>query len=327
MISVAEAISELLFVRDTVVVPGLGAFVKKAIPAKVNLADNQFAMPTCELGFDANLREDNDLIVIYMTENGGMPEGEARKQVALFVSDCFNRMKVGQKVMLKDVGTLYYDWAEDLVFEPDKSSNYNSDAFGLSDFAPQPVTRIKTKEEIKVEIRERQNEKDTPITVDEKAVRGDGDKKGATPPRRFGKRAVLLVALVSVIVGYGLHYFRIIDFGQWKKPERGVYHPKAYSLPSYAVDWDKVVEKALERQAKRLAMQGEIRIIAGCYGKSELAARLANSLRKNGYPDAFYELRDKQWYVSFGRYRTEEEAMAVLREIRTKTDYKAWILK
>ena len=34
MISIAEAISDLLFVRDTVVVPGLGAFVKKAVSAK-----------------------------------------------------------------------------------------------------------------------------------------------------------------------------------------------------------------------------------------------------------------------------------------------------
>ena len=33
------------------------------------------------------------------------------------------------------------------------------------------------------------------------------------------------------------------------------------------------------------------------------------------------------WYVSFGRYATDEEATAVLREIRANTEYKAWILK
>ena len=37
MISIAEAISDLLFVRDTVVVPGLGAFVRKPRSAKVDL--------------------------------------------------------------------------------------------------------------------------------------------------------------------------------------------------------------------------------------------------------------------------------------------------
>lgn len=330
MISVAEAISDLLFVRDTVVVPGLGAFTKKAISAKVNPVDNHFAMPSCELGFDANLREDNDLIVSYMSEKGNISEAEARKQLAMFVSDCFNKMKSGQKVLLKNVGTLYFDWADDLVFEQDKSLNYNSDAFGLSDFAPQPVPRFKTKEEIKEEIEERQKDKNTPVTVDEEAVHRDENEEmdDEEPTRRLGKRGILLLVLLSVMLGYGLHYFRIIDFARWtKKPQRGVYHPKDYSLPTYTVDWTQVVEKALESQAKRLALKGDIRIIAGCYGKSDQAARLANSLRRNGYPDAFYELRDKQWYVSFGRYRTEEEAKAALREIRANTSYKAWILK
>ncbi|MDR9825057.1 hypothetical protein RCJ22_05470, partial [Vibrio sp. FNV 38] len=65
MISIAEAISDLLFVRDTVVVPGLGAFVKKAVSAKVNPVANYFAMPSSVLEFDPNLREDNELVVKY----------------------------------------------------------------------------------------------------------------------------------------------------------------------------------------------------------------------------------------------------------------------
>ena len=63
MISIAEAISDLLFVRDTVVVPGLGAFVKKPVSATVNPVANYFATPSSELSFDANLREDNDLVM------------------------------------------------------------------------------------------------------------------------------------------------------------------------------------------------------------------------------------------------------------------------
>ena len=55
MITIVEAISELLFVRDTVVVPGLGAFVKKPVSAKVNPVANHFAMPSSEITFDANL--------------------------------------------------------------------------------------------------------------------------------------------------------------------------------------------------------------------------------------------------------------------------------
>ena len=54
MISIVEAISELLFVRDTVVVPGLGAFVRQEVSAKVDEETNRFAPPSCEVEFDAN---------------------------------------------------------------------------------------------------------------------------------------------------------------------------------------------------------------------------------------------------------------------------------
>ena len=93
MISIAEAISDLLFVRDTVVVPGLGAFVKKPTSAKVNPVANYFAMPGSSIKFDPNLREDNELVVNYMAEQNNIPKDEARKLLAMFVSDCFNSLK------------------------------------------------------------------------------------------------------------------------------------------------------------------------------------------------------------------------------------------
>ena len=70
-----------------------------------------------------------------------------------------------------------------------------------------------------------------------------------------------------------------------------------------------------------------IRIIAGCFTQEDNAARLANALKDKGYAAAFYELRGNKWYVSFGRYATDEEATTALREIRANTEYKAWILK
>ena len=70
-----------------------------------------------------------------------------------------------------------------------------------------------------------------------------------------------------------------------------------------------------------------IRIIAGCFAQEDNAARLTNTLKDKGYTGAFYEMRSKMWYVSFGRYATDEEATAALREIRKNTEYKAWILK
>ena len=311
MISIAEAISDLLFVRDTVVVPGLGAFVKKPLSAKVNPVANYFTTPNCDIIFDANLREDNDLIVNYISDKDRVSKNEAKTQLVLFVSDCFNNLKQGKKYVLEHIGTLRFDYDKNLVFEQDKSVNYHADAFGLCDFSPQPVIQSKSKEEIKAEIEQQQKEKNTPVTVDEKAVHADEEK-----PHRSGWLWVLLGILVAAGVLYGLHEFGTIRF-PWEEMRGPASAPGTYKLPFYEKKWE----------WKEPVREANIWIVAGIYGHEEDAARMAQSLQWKGYPAAFYEMRNDRWYVSFGRYTTEEEATAVLREIRAKTEFKAWILK
>ena len=397
MISIAEAISDLLFVRDTVVVPGLGAFVKKPVSAKVNPVANYFAMPSSEIVFDANLREDNDLVVNYMSEKNDLPKEEAQKLLSMFVSDCFNSLKQGKKVVLNQIGTLSYDWASDLVFEQDKSVNYNADTFGLCDFTPEPVLRSKTKDEIKTEIEQQQKDKNTPMSVDEKAVHKQDEEDEDDSRRGLGWLWILLGLLLVAGVVYGLYYFKVIKL-PWQQEQRTfVTEPMTYTLPFYQKTWEwkepvaqdtvQVVgdtvkkpaeqppmEKTIEQPAAQSVTQpveqpktqpveqpktqpveqpktqpieqpkpqaveqpkvqpsatsaeGNILIIGGCFGVEENAIKLTNTLKEKGYTGALYEMHYNMWYVSFGRYKTDEEAAAALREIRANTEYKAWIFK
>ena len=372
MITIAEAISDLLFVRDTVVVPGLGAFVKKPVSAQVNPVANYFAMPSSEVVFDANLREDNDLVVNYIAEKNEVPEDEARRLLAMFVSDCFNSLKLGRKVFLKNIGTLHNDWDGNLAFEQDKTVNYNADAFGLCDFTPEPVLHAKTKAEIKAEIAQQQKDKNTPITVDEKAVHEhDNKNKGEKDDENHGRHLGWLWALLGLLIlagaVYGLHYFKVVDFNKWFEKEKPTqFEPWKVVLPEAktwetdkAVPQEQVGDTLVEQQQPVEVVQepeqapvqeqtpeqkpeqkpelkpepvaagsdANIRIIAGCFSQEENAARLTNTLKDKGFTGAFYEMRSKMWYVSFGRYATDEEATAALREIRKSTEYKAWILK
>lgn len=388
MISIAEAISDLLFVRDTVVVPGLGAFVKKPVSAKVNPVANYFAMPSSEIIFDANLREDNELVVNYLLEKNDIPKEEAQKLLSMFVSDCFNSLKQGKKVVLNQIGTLSYDWASDLVFEQDKSVNYNADSFGLCDFTPEPVLRSKTKDEIKTEIEQQQKDKNTPMSVDEKAVHKQDEEDEDDSGRGLGWLWILLGLLLVAGVVYGLYYFKVFKF-PWQQEQRPVVtEPKTYTLPFYQKTWEwkepvvqdtvqmvsdtvkqpvekptaqpieqpktQPIEQTVEKPKEQPKVQpvqqpveqpksqpveqstvppttssaeGNILIIAGCFGVEENAIKLTNSLKEKGYTGALYEMHYNMWYVSFGRYKTDEEAAAALREIRANTEYKAWIYK
>ena len=349
MISIAEAISDLLFVRDTVVVPGLGAFVKKPVSAQVNPVANYFTMPSCQIEFNNKMREDNDLVTNYMAEKNNIPEDEARRLLVMFVSDCFNSMKAGKKVTLNRIGTLSFDWHNDIDFQQDEHINYNADAFGLCDFTPTPIMQPKSKAEIKSEIEQQHKDKNTRMTVDEKAVHEDDERHG----KRHVWLWILLALLVLAGIGYGLHYFKIVDFNHKKAhTEKPVeIEPWTVTYPSFVKTWE--VEKtenqpldtttkaidttslAPEEEQKVEVVQAsepaepeaKIRIIAGCFAQEENAQRMANTLKDKGYSQTFVEKRGSKWFVAFGRYATDEEATAALREIRTKGDNKAWILK
>ncbi len=346
MITIAEAISDLLFVRDTVVVPGLGAFVKKSVSAKVNPVANYFAAPSSLIEFDGNLREDNDLVINYISEKNNIPVDEARRLLAMFVSDCFNSLKAGKKVTLNSIGTLFNDGAGDLVFTPDKSVNYNADAFGLCDFTPEPVLRSKTKEEIKVEIERQQKDKNTPVTVDEKEVhKKDETRQENEPRRRLGWLWVLLGLLLAAGVVFGLQYFKVIDLKTLfhRTSHRTIdIKPGQYVLPTYNMDWDdvlkqyeatwkpaepEVTEDAGSEVPTEMHPESYIRVIVGCFDLETNAENMVNTMKAKGYTDAFYEPHRKQWYVAAGCYATDEEAKAAWREVNAKGEYKAWILK
>ena len=349
MISIAEAISDLLFVRDTVVVPGLGAFVKKPVSAQVNPVANYFTTPSCQIEFNNKMREDNDLVTSYMAEKNNIPEDEARRLLVMFVTDCFNSMKAGKKVTLNRIGTLSFDWHNDIDFQQDESVNYNADAFGLCDFTPAPIVQSKSKDEIKSEIEQQQKDKNTRMTVDEKAVHDDDEHHD----KRHGWLWILLALLLLAGIGYGLHYFKIVDFNHKKvRTEKPVkLEPWTVTYPSYVKTWETkttedqpldTISNAIDtisvapaetpvtevvQEPEPVEPEAKIRIIAGCFAQEENAQRMANTLKDEGYSQAFVEKRGNKWFVAFGRYTTDEEATTALREIRTKGDNKAWILK
>lgn len=312
MITVTEAISNLLFMHNTVVVPGLGAFLKKNVSAKVNPVANYFSAPNCDIEFNAAMREDNEMVAEFLSEWNGQTVGDANKLVAQFVSDCYNSLKQGDRVVLEGIGTLYYDVDRKLVFEQDRTENYNADAFGLCDFTPQPVLSVKSKDEIKAEIEQQQKEKNTPVTVDEEAVHqeeiGGRDKR----------RGWWIAAAAVVVLLFTLFHFDILHLDFGGNGEEEVVLVK--ELPHAEVVEEKpvVVEPVIT---------DTFRIIAGIYDREEFAQRIVNSLQSKGFEQAYKMKRGDKWYVAYAWYPTEEEARLVLREIRETGKGKGWILK
>lgn len=329
MISIAEAISDLLFVRDTVVVPGLGAFVRKPRSAKVDLETNSFSMPSSQISFDASLREENDIIIRYLVDNFKISENEAKRLLFHFVSDSFNSLKSGNKVVLKDIGTMSFGPDNEIVFEKDETANYNTDSFGLCDFKLEPVVR----EEVKEEIEQKEEEKKaTEVAESETNNEPEVEEERHV---EIGK-GVWPFMIGLILIMSALLYFKVYlhkdDYKQ--QPTEMVTEegdtridPQIIAEEMIGEMMGQIIKEELTTPPVQAVSKDTIRIIAGCYDREEPAQRMVNSLKNKGYPNVFMEQHGERWFVAYDRYSTEEEALAALREIRESGKGKGWILK
>ena len=329
MISIAEAISDLLFVRDTVVVPGLGAFVRKPRSAKVDLETNSFSMPSSQISFDAGLREENDIIIRYLVDNFKISENEAKRLLFHFVSESFNSLKSGNKVLLKDIGTLSFGPNNEILFEQDETANYNTDSFGLYDFKLDPVVREEKVEE-KIEQKEEENVPEIAETETESEAQEDR-------PIEIGKGVwAFLIGLVLIMSA--LLYFKVyLHKDDYKEQTTEMMAEEGDTpLDPQVVEemigdiMGQVIREEMSTPSPPMVEEptkDTIRIIAGCYDKEDFAQRVVVSLKNKGYPNAFMEQHGERWFVAYDRYHTEEEAHQALKEIREVRGDKGWILK
>ena len=230
--TVAQALSELLYEHDAVTVPGLGTFSCDYEGAKVNVITNQFERPSATVVFDGQQREENDLLVRHLVASEDLTEDEARQQVNRFVADCFAELKAGREVTLPGIGILRPDPVLAVGFTA-VASNYNGDAFGLSDLHPEPVYGGNQEVDWRAEVARQLKDQNTPMTVDHKAVHDDfGDEQAFERHRRRRVLYGVLMALLLIPAVVMLLYFlEVIHFDLPIRPKPQAPPPVAHHVP------------------------------------------------------------------------------------------------
>lgn len=360
MIDLSTVLYELLFDRDNVIVPGLGMFVRKYDGAKVNVITNHFERPSSTVSFDPHQREENDLLADAIVAHEGCSQEEARQMVARFVSDCYEAFKQGREMTLQGIGTLSMDGDGALEFEQEQGSNFNGEAFGLGDFNPTPVHDSTPTNDWKTMVVKQNKDKNTPMTVDRKAMEEEeGEAAYRRRRRRVRVASFLSLLLIIPAVLLLLHFMEVIslDFLFPSKPITNVApvpvkvrHDTA--LSAYLVRYEpipvesatdtvqssetlveeppapevsEIIEEKLPQPAETTAPL-RYSIIGGCFSQRENADNLAASLLEQGYANASVMPRGQQYYVCYARFATLEEAKAELELVRAKSNNKAWIL-
>ncbi|MBK9291335.1 MAG: SPOR domain-containing protein [Bacteroidetes bacterium] len=138
---IAVYIGDLLYEYECVVIPGLGGFLSRDYPASIHPVKHYFSPPHREIVFNPWLRANDGLLLNHIALHEKLPYHEAKSRLDRFVLKCLSALAEGKRINFRNVGTIYYDKDQQIVFEPDTHQNYLPDAFGLSGFVSPPVRR------------------------------------------------------------------------------------------------------------------------------------------------------------------------------------------
>lgn len=352
MTAVVNALSELLFERDAVTVPGLGTFSCDYESAKVNVVTNQFEQPSATIRFNPQLREENDQLAALLAARDGITPEEARQQLVRFVADCFATLKEGRAFELPGIGTLTASGGPYPHFEPVRS-NFNADAFGLCDIHPEPVF-VGTQEERKPRVNVPQD-------------LGDEERFRRQHRRRW-LPALLWTLFMAFAVLLLLFFLEVIKFPFSVKPKPVPSPIVTVPIPDSAmqaqlVSYYPVVAEEIEvldtipdAQAEDTLVEPVViepepavtqpepvvtpsgmpvlpyaellpySVIAGCFSQQVNAENYIKPILEQGHQSAFLMQKGAMYYVCYGQYATMDEAKAAMATVKTDPNNKAWIL-
>ena len=117
-------ISELLYKHDEVILPGLGRFFTKYVPAKFIPEEGKVLAPSKTIAFDSMRKEGNTPLIGFLAGKHDMEVGQVSAYLEHFVGELAHLVESGKKVELERVGVFSKDASGSLVFEPDRSVNY-----------------------------------------------------------------------------------------------------------------------------------------------------------------------------------------------------------
>lgn len=146
---IGKYISELLFENDFVILPEIGEFSTKYIPAKFVPELRKVESPSKVIAFNDKNKSGGGLLIEYIASKEKISNEEAKQFIDNFVAEMQNSLKSGKKVELERIGVFSLDQGGTLIFEPDTSINYLDDSVGMSS-VQEPVK--KTEEESKSEL-------------------------------------------------------------------------------------------------------------------------------------------------------------------------------
>lgn len=294
----ADYINDLLYRYDCVIVPNFGGFVTNKIGARVNTTSHTFYPPKKQLTFNAYLQHNDGLLANYIASSKNISFEEAVTFIAEEVAQWNEKLET-TSVTVASVGSLSLNEAKQVVFEPNPSSNFLAESFGLAEVSTPSVERVK---EVTI--------KSLPTTTTE-------ENKRTIP--LYVRRA----AAAAVFVGIAY-----VGWNGVQNQQQEVLTNQEESVEKKIQSATFVIENPLPTINLNVSKEARnFHIIAGAFQEEHNAENKLAELQDKGYDASIVGKNGLGLtQVAFASYATKVEARKALEIIKESVSEDAWLL-
>jgi len=347
-VDLGKYINTLLLEHDTVIIPGLGAFISEYIPAEPDIKTGEIAPPSKKISFEPKIKNNDGLLMSKIAQSEQISHIEALDKIEKERDSILFRLDKDEKVTIKNIGILYTGENREIRFDPFHRNNLLLDAYGLSKISlNEDINKISGHHNVA----KKEEDKDTEAVKANNSYEyqyANLDEFGSTASEKSSKRKKrgwLWFLLIPVIfVAGGIFYIKrekekqpagIQISSEPILPEDNLASGKSIDVPDSAytdtteisvTDSIKTITEPADSSGYMQPDSSKYYLITGSFQEEENSVKHLQNLKNKGY-DAFHLGKQGSFYiVGIGIYNTEREAFAAQYDFLEKnSDSGAWI--
>jgi nucleoid DNA-binding protein len=296
-------ISDLLYRYECVILPGLGAFLTQNKPAHIDAETHTFFPPGKTLSFNRHLQTNDGLLANHIAKIENTTYEAALFRLRAEVKSLKSNLEKGETITITNIGSLKTNRNSYLEFTPEKSSNFLTEAFGLSSFVSSKVER---------EIQEKKAQQPVLLFTPEKRT---------IPYLKYAAIGLLAIGL-SGMSSVFLYNTQVNEHNIVEKQKANSLVENQIQQATFVVN---TPLPSLTVAVKKHA--GNFHLIAGAFRMEENALTKIEQLKEKGYPARTIGVnRHGLHQVVYSSFENKEEALNELRKVKQSENRDAWLL-
>ena len=295
--TIFKDIVDLLHNNDCVILPGFGAFVLKKKSASV--VGNEFIPPSKNVSFNSMLKENDGLLVKYISETRKTSYKKALNLVEKEVEAFNKKLTRDLLVEIESIGIFELKDENSLNFNPDLSINFDSSSFGLQSFLKDPLL---------------------------KNIKTESKKEISFVSNYLLRNAAIFISVMGLSY---LGYFNYTNYIDTEKLNNIAVAQNQILKKVQAATFDLGELPAISLNVSAPVInQSSIyfSVIAGSFRSKNNAQKQLNSLISLGYKASYTTINPKGLFrVAYARLKTRKEASSLISKIKG-SGQDAWLL-